>query len=171
MLLLEITPDAHIALTLAEKTGDAIKGRAKGNIKLEVDTKGMLTAESEFEFLEGVYNFSLYRIVNRTFKILPESKITWYDSPTQGILDVKAVHGQGAALASLLDNAVVSGQGINKYPVLVGLQGALLSPTKSFAVDFLDYPGEFSNVVDAFTLLMPLRAKYSKTRSMQRRRF
>jgi hypothetical protein len=112
-----------------------------------------------------VYNFSLYRIVNRTFKILPESKITWHDSPTQGILNIKAVYEQRAALAALLESSVVAGQGRNKYPVqvLVGLQGALLSPTKRFAVDFLDYPGEFSSVVDAFKSKVQQDKKYAET--------
>jgi hypothetical protein len=165
VLLLEITPDAHTALISAENTGDAIKGRGTGNIKLEVDTKGVLTMAGEFEFLAGTYDFSLYRIVNRTFKILPESKITWHDSPTQGILNIKAVYEQRAALASLLENSVVAGQGRNKYPVqvLVGLQGALLSPTKSFAVNFLDYPGEFSSVVDAFKTKVKQDKKYAET--------
>ena len=152
VLLLEITPDAHTELILATKTGDTIKGRGKGNIKLEVDMGRVLTMTGGFEFLEGEYTLSLYRIVNRTFKILPGSKITWYDSPTKGILNIKAVYEQRAALASLLDSAVVAGQNRNKYPVqvLVGLQGALLSPEKSFSVDFLEYPGELSGVVDAF---------------------
>jgi TamB, inner membrane protein subunit of TAM complex len=152
VLLLEITPDAHTELILATKTGDAIKGRGKGNIKLEVDMGGVLTMTGEFEFLEGEYTLSLYRVVNRTFKILPESTITWYDSPAGGTLNIKAVYEQRAVLASLLGSSVVAGQNRNKYPVrvLVGLQGALLSPKKSFSVDFLEYPGELSGAVDAF---------------------
>jgi TamB, inner membrane protein subunit of TAM complex len=165
VLLLEITPDAHTELILAAKTGDAIKGRGQGNITLEIDTGGVLTMTGGFEFLEGAYNLALYRIVNRTFKILPESRITWHDSPTQGILNIQAVYEQRAALASLLEGPIVAGQNRNKYPVqvLVGLQGALLSPKKSFSVNFLEYPGEFSSVVDEFKSKAKQDKKYVET--------
>ncbi len=167
VLLLEITPDAHTKLILDAKTGDAIEGSGQGNIKLEVDTEGVLTMAGGFEFLAGEYNFSLYRIVNRTFKILPQSKITWYDNPAQGILNIQAVYEQRAALASLLEGSATS-RGRSRYPVqvLVGLQGALSSPEKSFSVDFLEYPDEFSRVVDAFKNKVKQDKKYAETQAL-----
>jgi TamB, inner membrane protein subunit of TAM complex len=165
ILLLEITPDAHTELILATKTGDTIKGRGKGNIKLEVGMQRVRSMTGEFEFLEGEYTLSLYRIVNRTFKILPESKITWYGSPTKGILNIKAVYEQRAALASLLESSAVDVKNRNKYPVqvLVGLQGALLSPEKSFSIDFLEYPGELAGVVDEFKGTAKQNKEYLET--------
>jgi len=167
-LLLEITPDAHTEIILDAKTGDAIKGRGRGNIKLEVDTEGVLTMAGGVEFLAGEYNLSLYHIVNRTFKILPESKITWYDNPAQGILNIKAVYEQRAALASLLGGSGAAGRAPKKYPVqvLIGLQGALLSPKKSFSVNFPEYSSELEAVVNEFKNEAEQDKKYAETQAL-----
>ncbi len=164
-LLLEITPDAHTEIILDAKTGDAIKGRGKGSIKLEVDTDGALTMAGGFEFLAGEYDLSLYRIVNKTFKILPESKITWYDSPVQGILNIKAVYEQRAALASLLGSPGAAGRAPKKYPVqvVIGLQGALLSPKKSFTINFPEYSSELAAVVNEFKQRAAQDKQYAET--------
>ena len=168
-LVLGITPDAHTEVILDTKTGDAIKGRGNGNLKLEVDLESKLTMAGNFKFVTGAYTFSLSQVVNRTFKILPESQITWYDSPTQGMLDVKAVYEQRASLASLLeDSDTTVGRGSGKYPVqvLVGLQGALLSPKKSFSVDFPEYPGEFDRIVQEFKRKAKQDSKYAETQAL-----
>lgn len=168
VLLLEITPDAHTGLILDAKAGDTIKGRGKGNIKLEVDTEGVLTMAGGFEFLAGEYNLSLYHIINRIFKILPESKITWYDSPTQGILNIKAAYEQRAALAPLLEGAGAAVRAQKKYPVqvVIGLQGALLSPKKSFTINFPEYPSELATAVNEFKRKAKQDKKYAETQAL-----
>jgi TamB, inner membrane protein subunit of TAM complex len=168
VLLLEITPDAHTVLILDEKAGDAIKGQGKGNIKLEVDTEGVLTMAGGFEFLAGEYNLSLYRIINRIFKILPESKITWYDNPAQGILNIKAAYEQRVALAPLLRGAGAAVRAQKKYPVqvVIGLQGALLSPKKSFAINFPECPSELATAVNEFKRKAKEDKKYAETQAL-----
>jgi hypothetical protein len=167
-LLLEITPDAQAELILDAKAGDAIKGRGNGNIKLEVDLEGVLTMAGEIKFLTGEYNLSLYRIINRTFKILPESKITWYDSPSQGTLDIKAVYEQRASLVSLMESDDRAERGSSRYPVqvLVGLQGALLSPKKKFSINFPESTGEFAHVVQEFKSQERQNKKYAETQAL-----
>ena len=167
-LLLEVSPDAQTELILDAKAGDAIKGRGNGNIKLEVDPEGGLTMVGEIKFLTGEYNLSLYHIINRTFKILPESKITWYDSPTQGVLDIQAVYEQRVSLASLLEGDDRAERSNSKYPVqvLVGLQGALLSPKKSFLVNFPESTGEFARVVQEFKSQERQDKKYAETQAL-----
>jgi hypothetical protein len=167
-LLLEITPDAQTEIILDAKTGDAIKGRGKGNINLEVDSEGALAMSGGFEFLAGEYNLSLYHIVNRTFKILPESKITWHDSPAKGIMDVRAVYEQRVALASLLGSSGAAGRAQKKYPVQVAakLQGELLSPKKSFTIDFPEYSSELATVVNEFKQKASQDKQYAETQAL-----
>lgn len=168
VLLLEITPDAHTQLILNAKTGDAIKGRGKGSIKLEVDPEGVLTMAGGFSFLEGVYNLSLYPLVNKTFKILPESKVTWYDNPAKGVLDVKTVYEQQVALASLLGGLAVE-RVPKKYPVqvVVALQGEFLSPKKSFTINFLENSSELATVVNEFKRREAQDKQYAETQALR----
>jgi hypothetical protein len=151
-LLLEVTPDAYAKIILDARGGDVIKGRGRGSIKLEVDTEGALTMTGGFQFVEGVYNLALYRISHKTFKIQPGSKVTWYDSPAQGILDIRAVHEQRTALTPLLDNPETARHTTQKYlvQVEVGLQGAFLSPQKSFTIHFPEYSGTLATIVNEF---------------------
>ena len=94
-----------------------------------------------FEFLEGEYGFSLYRIINKTFKILPKSKITWTDCPPhEGILDVQATYEQRASLHPL----GIAAEEKYSVQVLVALQGGLLAPDMNFQVNFLAYPSDIA---------------------------
>jgi TamB, inner membrane protein subunit of TAM complex len=169
VLRLEITPDAYTELLLDTKTGgDVIKGRGKGNIQLEVDSAGALTMVGGFEFVTGEYNLSLYHVVNRTFKILAESKVTWHDSPPEkGVLDVRAMYEQQVALASLLGSLAVA-RAPKKYPVqvVVGLQGAFLSPEKSFTINFPEYPSALATVVNEFKQRAAQDKQYAETQAL-----
>jgi TamB, inner membrane protein subunit of TAM complex len=167
VLLLEITPDAYAEFLLNVNTGDVIKGRGRGNLKLEIDAEGAITMIGGVEFLTGEYHLSLYHIVNRTFKILPKSKVTWYDSPAKGVLDVQAVYTQQASLASLLEDLAAT-RTPKKYPVqvVVGLQGAILAPKKSFTIEFPEYPSELATVVNEFRQRAVQDKQYAETQAL-----
>ncbi len=147
-LTLEITRDAYTKLILNRETGNTIKGKGEGNIKLTIDTAGVLSITGDFELLEGEYNFSLYQLVNKTFKIVRGSKITWYGSPEQGILDFKASYDQQVTLAPLFENSEVAKipNAKKKYPVqvILALQGPLSAPDISFQVQFLEHPNDLA---------------------------
>lgn len=143
-MLLDITPDALIDIMLNEGGQDTIKGRGRGQLKMTADNQGVLSMAGGFEFSEGAYNFSLYQVVNKTFTILPSSKITWADKPFEGVLDVKATYDQRVALTPLLRTR--QGLTTEKYPVqvLVALRGTLLSPDMNFQVNFQEYPSNIA---------------------------
>lgn len=141
-VLLDITPDALVEIMLDADHSDSVKGRGRGQLRMGVDTQGVLGMSGGFEFSEGEYNFSLYRIVNKTFKILPQSKIIWADKPLEGVLDIKAAYEQRVSLTPLLrDIQAVTRE---KYPiqVVVSLRGALLLPEMAFRVNFLESPSD-----------------------------
>ena len=145
-LILDITPDAYTELILDTNKGGAIKGRGRGNIQLTIDTAGDLRMAGDFEFVEGTYQFDFYQIGNTIFKIMPKSKISWSDSPGDGILNVQAVYTLRASLAPLLEdiNLVEDGATRQLCPVEVGvnLQGVLSSLTQEFTFKFTETPGD-----------------------------
>ncbi len=143
-LELDITPEAYFEMIFDIKTGDIIRGRGDGQIKLEVDTDGEFSMFGDYQFREGGYNFTLYNIVNKEFSIQPGSTISWYGDPYGGIMDVQAIYKQMASLAPLV-NVEESRQSTEikrRYPteVILDLQGELLSPEIDFDIVIEDYP-------------------------------
>lgn len=141
---LDITPDAYCEIIFDLKSGDIIRGRGNGDLRLQMDTKGEFTMFGPFEFTTGWYNFTLYDIINKEFEIGDRSRITWYGDPYQAIMDIHASYNQLASLGPLINDPAVAGssQLRRKYPVqvLLNLQGPMLSPEISFDIQAKDLP-------------------------------
>jgi hypothetical protein len=143
---LDVTPDAYCEIILDRKAGDIIKGRGKGEIQLQLDTKGEFNMFGPFVFTEGKYNFTLYDIVNKDFEIKPGSRIAWYGDPYKGTLDLDASYNQQASFAPIITSVAPEDQNApqlrRKYPVQVLLQvdGPMLKPDIKFDIVALDLP-------------------------------
>jgi hypothetical protein len=146
---LNITPEAYCEIIFDIKSGDIIRGRGSGDLKLQIDTKGDFNMFGDFEFQEGGYNFTLYNIINKEFQILNSSRISWYGDPYQGILDIKATYDQLASFLPILSqpgtqNDVYqdSPELRRKYPVqvLLNIDGPILTPSVDFDILANDLP-------------------------------
>lgn len=140
---LNITPEAYTEIIFDIKSGDIIRGRGSGDLKLQIDTKGDFNMFGDFEFQEGGYNFTLYNIINKEFQILNSSRISWYGDPYQGILDIRATYDQLASFLPILsqpggqsDVYQDSPELRRKYPVqvLLNIDGPLLTPSVEFDI-------------------------------------
>ena len=143
---LDITPDAYCEIIFDITSGDIIRGRGKGNIKLQIDTKGDFEMFGQYEIQEGAYNFTLYNIINKEFNILPGSLITWNGDPYAATLDITASYRQMASLAPIF-NATEEDINNNpeihrKYPayVMLFIKGDLRYPDINFDIKVEDYP-------------------------------
>ena len=143
-LELDITPDAYFETIFDIKTGDIIRGRGDGQLKLEIDPDGEFSMFGDYQFREGGYNFTLYNVVNKEFDIQPGSSISWYGDPYGGIMNVQAIYKQMASLAPLVNNedSRQAPELKRRYPtqVMLDLQGELLSPEITFDIVINDYP-------------------------------
>ena len=140
---LDITPDAYTELIFDIKSGDIIRGRGTGQINLQIDTHGEFNMFGDYILDQGGYNFTLYNIINKEFNLLPESKVSWYGDPYQGVLDMSASYSQITSLSPLVDTTFQSIPAIRRgYPVDVALMlnGLLLSPKIDFDINIKDYP-------------------------------
>ncbi|MGB4974049.1 MAG: translocation/assembly module TamB domain-containing protein, partial [Cyclobacteriaceae bacterium] len=143
---LDITPDAYTEIIFDIKSGDIIRGRGNGDIKLQLDTKGDFFMFGAVEFTQGAYNFTLYDIINKEFDIQPGSRISWYGSPYEGTMDITANYRQMASLSPILtdqsEDVVSNSQVRRKYPtdVKLKLEGQMLSPRISFDIDANELP-------------------------------
>ncbi|MCE7993133.1 MAG: hypothetical protein HEP71_14195 [Roseivirga sp.] len=139
---IEVTPDAYTEIIIDAKTGDIIRGRGNGQLRLQIDSQGEFNMSGGLDIVQGSYNFSLYNIITKEFDIEQPSRITWYGDPYEGVMDINASKRQITSLdpilttAGLIDNS--SGGVSRRYPtkVKLNLQGALLSPKIAFDIDF-----------------------------------
>lgn len=147
---LDVTPDAYCEIIFDLKSGDIIHGRGNGKIKLQLDTKGEFNMFGPVVFTEGGYNFTLYDIINKEFKIENGSSITWYGDPYQGQMKINASYNQLASFGPILPttdaNILNAPQVRRKYPVkvMLKLDGAMLSPQIDFDIVANDLPKSIS---------------------------
>lgn len=132
---IEVTPDAYCELIFDIKTGDIIRGRGRGNLKLRLDTDGDFNMFGPLEITEGAYNFTVPNLLNKEFDVVPGSRITWYGDPYNATIDLDATYLQRASFEEL-DNPADRDQALlaNKVPILVilKLEGGMLSPQIDF---------------------------------------
>lgn len=145
-LNIEITPEAYSEIIFDIKAGDIIRGWGRGEIKLDMDTKGEFAMFGAYEFDRGFYNFTLGGVINKEFNINKGSRISWYGDPFGAILDINATYRQLASLAPIMpqtnNESAVPSQLRRKFPIEVSLDldGAMLSPQINFDIQAKDLP-------------------------------
>lgn len=145
-LNLDITPEAYTEIIFDIKAGDIVRGYGNGDIKLQIDTKGEFNMFGLYEFEQGYYNFTLYNLINKEFRINKGSRISWFGDPYAGVLNLTASYRQMASLGPILPNQSAemasSPQIRRKYPVEVQLKldGPMLSPEIVFDIVANDLP-------------------------------
>lgn len=142
---LEITPEAYCEIIFDQKSGDIIRGNAKGKLTMDINTQGEFKMYGDVQIVKGAYNFTLLNIIDKRFNILPNSHITWSGDPYKAILDVSATYTQTASLAPIIqaDSSILNTPEIRRrYPVQVvlNLKGELLNPTVDFGIEIRNYP-------------------------------
>ncbi len=141
---LDITPDAACEIIFDIKTGDIIRGRGNGKIKLEIDTKGEFKMFGDYVFEKGGYNFTMYNLINKEFDIQPGSKISWYDDPYKAEMSIEAHYNLMASVAPIVtQNTTSSSPALTRrYPTTVKLfvEGPMLSPEFDFDIAISNYP-------------------------------
>ncbi|GAB4239029.1 MAG: hypothetical protein Tsb0034_14990 [Ekhidna sp.] len=134
---IDVTPDAYCELIFDIKTGDIIRGRGRGNIKLRMNTDGEFNMFGPLEITEGAYNFTVPNFINKEFQVIPGSRITWYGDPYNATLDLEASYLQRASFEELKNpEDQISANLSDKVPLLVILtiDGGMLAPEIDFDI-------------------------------------
>lgn len=142
---IEVTPDAYAEIIIDARTGDIIRGRGSGQLRLVIDSEGDFQMTGDLAIEEGQYNFSLYSIINKEFQIEKPSTITWFGDPYAGVMSIKASYLENTPITPILNqagfgnideaNPTNTGRRV-PVKVLLDLQGPLLSPEITFDIDF-----------------------------------
>jgi hypothetical protein len=91
-LNIDATPDAEVFIVLDQNTGEEIRAKGNGAIKLNVDLGNSINMFGNYVITEGKYLFNFRGLIPREFAIEENSKISWSGDPLEANLDVKAVY-------------------------------------------------------------------------------
>jgi hypothetical protein len=141
---LNVTPDAEGIINL---NGDAVRAVGKGTMDFKYDTKGDFTMAGDYVIDRGDYTFTLQGLINKNFKIQPQSRITWTGDPFGATLDMKASYTQNTSLSPILPAGATVRDEVKsrRYPVEVTLlaTGQIMTPLIGYDIKFKEYPSDF----------------------------
>jgi hypothetical protein len=142
---LDVNENAYIELIFDERTGDIIRGRGRGNIRMEIDTRGEFAMYGNYEILQGRYNFTMLGLVNKEFNVRPGGTVTWNGDPLEGLLNITATYTQRVSLEPILALSQQQSQSAaarSRYPVMavMDLDGPLTTPQIRLNLEFPDTP-------------------------------
>lgn len=166
----DVTNDADFEIIFDKKAGDIVRANGKGTVLLKMDTRGEFDVYGTYEIQKGTYNFTLVNLINKAFKIQPNSTITWNGDPYDGQLNIRAAYRQNASILPLLKGVTSNDSTFvqrnpdvkRRVPVTVflNLKGKLLAPEIGFDIKISEYP----NYVEVEQAIQDLqsRIKYNE---------
>ncbi len=137
---LEVTPDAEVKIIFDEKVGDVITGKGRGDLKMNINTRGSFTMAGTFTIESGEYLFTLENLVNKKFKVEKGGTIVWTGSPYNAKVDLTAIYDLNASLKPIMAPYTTGDAELELYkrkmPVKLQLimKDKLLSPDLSFGI-------------------------------------
>jgi hypothetical protein len=147
MVSLNASPLVNIEVILDELTGDVIRGRGSGNLRISSGTSEPLSIRGRYEIEEGSYLFTFQSFFKKPFIIKPGSNnyIDWTGDPYGATIHFDAIYtAENVSFAPLVGSVIynISDREINyasyraDVNVVATLTGELFRPTFSFRFEF-----------------------------------
>lgn len=139
--VIHANPDAEIFLIINEQTGDIMKGRGAGTIKLELTRQGQFNMYGQITIEEGEYRFTAANLFTKKYLLSKGGTIEWTGNPMHARMDIQGVYFLRKVSIAEIVNSPVSGNSIeSKIPVecLLYVRGNLSAPEIKFDLNFPD---------------------------------
>ena len=130
----DITRDANIQFFLPEQMGD-IKVKGDGKMHLGVDKNGGFTMRGTYTMEQGLFMFTLQKVISRSLKIEQGSAITWAGDPYNAEVDLSAIYKTKVLLSgipALASDPTVQGKR-TQVDCVVKMKNSLMNPDLSFS--------------------------------------
>ena len=153
---LDLDNDCSLSIILDQSSGDILQVKGEGNVKISVPKEGDVEFYGKYNINDGNYLFTLQSIINKKFRIEPNSSINFQGKIEDTKVDVNAVYELRAAPKNLIDDFLVGSddqtksEANNRVPVklLMSLQNNLYEPDINFDVQILQLTPVIKNYVD-----------------------
>jgi len=152
---LTVTEDAETQLIFDEQTGDIIKSRGEGDIKLSINREGEFKMYGGYRVIRGEYLFTLLNFVNKPFTMASGGTINWFGDPYGALLTLDATYEQNTAVfnfirdeVELLPNLKDEASKATKVVVTMHISGDLLKPDITFGLEFPNITSQLKSMTD-----------------------
>ena len=151
-IALNVHPNIEAQLVIDPAVGDVIKGKGRGKLSMHIvpDTE-VFEMSGDITLTEGTYLFTFQNIINKLFKVVEGSTISWNGDPMGAELNIDAVYSTKASLKPLLGNAIEGIDVSRAVPVdcYIKLTGPLTSPQVDFDIDVTNVAPEIQVVLNS----------------------
>ena len=151
-LAIEATPDVEAQIIFDSHTGDIIKARGDGNIKVEIDNNFNIMVYGNYNITEGSYDFSMGGAMRKRFEVGDDSSISFDGDPMNNCnMNINATYQTTASLTDLLETSVLETvkNSTVKTLCIARITGPLLSPDIKFDIQLPDADEEVQRMVKA----------------------
>lgn len=143
---LTANPKVDVQVILDELTGDIIRGRGSGNLRISSGSNEPLSLRGRYEIEEGDYLFTFQSFFKKPFELRPggNNYIEWNGDPYDATIHFDAVYkAENVSFAPLAgaQTGILSNDFSNvrsDVNVLATLTGKLFRPTFDFKLEFPD---------------------------------
>jgi len=165
--IIHTTPDADFELILDERTGDKIKGKGTGTVKLELTKLGNFNMYGQVVVEDGEYSFTAANIFKKKFALLRGGTLSWNGDPMQTQMDIQGMYFLRKVSISELVSSSTTSSGTNtsdsKVPVecLLYVKGSLTSPEIKFDLNFPELQSSIgtNNLTEIQNVVRTLRSE------------
>lgn len=155
-LYVNVTEDATVTIIMDENTGDYVRGKGSGIIRMVMDKDKNFDVYGDYKFSEGNYVFKYelmqFGIVNKEFAIRPGSHIFFSGDIYGAEMDIKAdYHANRISLKNLLKEFNLGDNANYNYTadvdLILLLTGTLKSPQINFDFKFDNIDERIKSIV------------------------
>jgi len=156
-------PMATVEVILDELTGDVIRGKGVGNLKLRAGSAEPLTIRGRYDIQEGNYLFTFESFIKKPFTLRRDATnfIEWTGDPYAATINLEAIYeATNVSFAPLVSSLALSNN-LNNYRsdvnVVARLTGELFRPNINFNLEFPQNIDRNINQMAAFSLEQGIR--------------
>ena len=137
-LLISATPDILARVVIDPRTGDQLRGRGEGDMRLSYSTADGCTMFGGYTLREGTFSFTFQNVIRREFEVASGSTVTWQGDPVAPVLDARAIYHVTASLRDLFgSDADQLSTNRSSVPVncVLNLSSVLTNPVIRFGIE------------------------------------
>ncbi len=139
-LQLDITPNAELVLVPDPNTGDEIRARGNGSLRVVIKGSKDVNLFGRYEIESGSYRFIYQHLIQRDFSIVKGGSFNFTGDPLAAQVDMSAVYSLDAKLTDLLSAEELAGLNLNRSSIpvncLLNVSGELQQPKIQLGLEF-----------------------------------
>ncbi len=156
-LNITVNNDAEVQLIFDEQTGDIIKGKGAGDLRLTMNRAGEFKMSGTYGIRQGEYLFTLLNLVNKPFKVAEGGTINWFGDPYGAQISLDATYTANSSMYNLLRTELELSQDqdlireaskATQVIVTMHLNGDLVKPVITFDLAFPQISSRLRSLAD-----------------------